>query len=75
MQPCFDTDCNGATVGSVFGMMHGTPALPGRWIDPLNDLLDTGIAGYHQVRISEVAREGFEMWRANQQISKSAKSK
>jgi hypothetical protein len=70
VQACFDTDCNGATVGSIFGMMHGTPALPGRWIDPLNDLLDTGIAGYHQVRISRVAREGFEMWRANQQISK-----
>ena len=65
VQACFDTDCNGATVGSIFGMMHGTPTLPGRWIDPLNDLLDTGIAGYHQVRISEVAREGFAMWQAN----------
>jgi len=71
VQACFDTDCNGATVGSIFGMMHGTPALPGRWIDPLNDLLDTGIAGYHQVRISEVAREGFAMWQASQQIANS----
>jgi len=72
VQACFDTDCNGATVGSVFGMMRGTAALPGRWIAPLNDLLDTGIAGYHQVRISEVARVGFEMWKAN---SESANSK
>jgi len=69
VQACFDTDCNGATVGSIFGMMHGTAALPDRWIAPLNDLLDTGIAGYHQVRISEVAREGFEMWRANQRTN------
>ena len=45
-------------------MMHGTPALSGHWIDPLNDLLDTGIAGYHQVRISEVGA-GFAMWQAN----------
>lgn len=65
VQACFDTDCNGATVGSVFGMMHGAAALPDRWIAPLHDLLDTGIAGYHQVRISEVAREGFEMWRTH----------
>ncbi len=65
VQACFDTDCNGATVGSIFGMMHGTAALPPQWISPLNDLLDTGIAGYHRVRISQVAREGFEMWRAN----------
>ncbi len=65
VQSCFDTDCNGATVGSVFGMLHGTATLPKRWIGPLNDLLDTGIAGYHQVRISEVAREGFELWRTH----------
>lgn len=65
VQACFDTDCNGATVGSVFGMMHGTAGLPERWIASLHDLLDTGIAGYHQVRISEAARTGFEMWRAN----------
>ncbi len=74
VQACFDTDCNGATVGSIFGMMHGTAGLPERWIAPLNDLLDTGIAGYHQVRISEVAREGFALWQrmVNEQMSKSA---
>jgi hypothetical protein len=62
VQAGFDTDCNGATVGSIFGMMHGTAALPERWIGPLNDLLDTGIAGYYQVRISQVARQGFELY-------------
>ncbi len=69
VQACFDTDCNGATVGSVFGMMHGTAGLPEHWIGPLNDLLDTGIAGYHQVRISEVARAGFALWQTNNSVS------
>lgn len=63
VQSCFDTDCNGATVGSIFGMMHGLNALPAEWIAPLNDRLDTGIAGYHSVRISEIAREGFDIYK------------
>ena len=50
-----DTDCNGATVGSIIGMLHGADRLPGKWIDPLNDRLDTGISGYHQVKISDMA--------------------
>jgi hypothetical protein len=62
VQACFDTDCNGATVGSIFGMMHGTQALPQKWVASLNDGLATGISGYHFVRISEIAREGFKLY-------------
>jgi hypothetical protein len=61
VQACFDTDCNGATVGSVMGMMLGAKALPAKWIAPLRDSLATGVAGYHSVRISEIARAGFEV--------------
>jgi hypothetical protein len=56
----FDTDCNGATVGSIIGMMKGAKALPEKWIAPLNDRLDTGISGYHHVRISEMAKQTLE---------------
>ncbi len=63
VQACFDTDCNGATVGSIFGMMYGVKALPDKWIGPLNDGLETGLAGYHFVRISEIAKEGFEIYK------------
>lgn len=56
VQVCFDTDCNGATVGSIFGMRHGARALPEKWIAPLNDRLETGIAGYWQVKISDMAK-------------------
>jgi hypothetical protein len=60
VQACFDTDCNGATVGSIYGMMHGAQALPAKWISPLNDGLETGIAGYHLVKISDMARKTVE---------------
>ncbi len=61
VQGCFDTDCNGATVGSVFGMMHGTPSIPGKWSDPLHDTLETGVASYRMVRISEIAAKGYRL--------------
>ena len=30
-----DTDCTGATAGSIFGIMRGTEAIPQKWIDPI----------------------------------------
>jgi ADP-ribosylglycohydrolase len=57
VQPCFDTDCNGATVGSIMGVLLGAKNLPGRWIEPMHDTLHTGVAGYNVVRISDMAKE------------------
>ncbi len=51
-----DTDCNGATVGSVMGMLHGADRMPVKWVEPLKDHLETGISGYHYVAISDMAR-------------------
>jgi ADP-ribosylglycohydrolase len=36
-----DTDCTGATAGSVFGAMAGASALPAKWIGPLGDRIET----------------------------------
>jgi hypothetical protein len=69
VQACFDTDCNGATVGSIFGMMHGVTSLPEKWIGPLNDGLETGISGFHFVRISEIAEKTVQLWHRVQQTS------
>jgi ADP-ribosylglycohydrolase len=55
VMPGFDTDCNGATAGSVLGLILGAKALPGQWIEPLNDTLLTGLAGYHKVSLSDMA--------------------
>lgn len=30
-----DTDCTGATAGSIYGIMYGTKAIPQKWIDPI----------------------------------------
>jgi len=57
VQACFDTDCNGATAGSVVGILHGAKEVPGEWTTPFNDTLLTGVTGYHRVRLSEMADE------------------
>ncbi|MCX5642883.1 MAG: ADP-ribosylglycohydrolase family protein [Candidatus Omnitrophica bacterium] len=65
VQACFDTDCNGATVGSIVGMMLGAKELPAKWVKPLNDKIETGISGYHQAAISGLAKEGFNLYQEN----------
>nr|PZN37063.1 MAG: hypothetical protein DIU70_13355 [Bacillota bacterium] len=37
VQGGWDTHCKGATAGSIFGAMHGTAAIPDRWIAPFAD--------------------------------------
>ncbi len=55
VQAGFDTDCNGATVGSLMGMMTGASRLPEKWTAPLHDTVATGVAGYQRVKISVLA--------------------
>ena len=55
VQGGWDTDCTGATAGSVFGAMHGTDALPGHWVDPLNDSVRSSIMGYDHSTLSDLA--------------------
>ena len=52
----FDTDCNGATVGSIVGMILGAKRLPEKWIKPLNDLIKSGVDGFGLVKISDLAK-------------------
>lgn len=43
----WDTDSNGATAGSIAGLLAGTPAaLPDRWTAPLKNRLATSVAGF-----------------------------
>lgn len=56
----FDTDCNGATVGSVFGMAHGASDIPEYWTKPFGDKLNTQIFGITEVTISDCAKKTLE---------------
>ena len=50
----WDTDCTGATTGSIFGAKFGAGALPSHWVDPLSDLIRSAIAGFDNSRISDL---------------------
>jgi len=56
-----DTDCNGATAGSVLGALLGAQALPGKWTAPLGDTLHSAIDGFNVNRISDLAQRSVEM--------------
>ena len=57
----WDTDCNGATVGSVVGVMHGVTSLPHQWTEPLNNTLESYIPGYNRMKISELAEGIYKL--------------
>ena len=54
---CFDTDCNGATVGSVLGTAIGDNAIPSYWKDRVNNTLESTLAGYGSVSIGDMAEK------------------
>ena len=53
VEPCFDTDCNGATVGSVLGMRNGIDGIGEEWTRPVEDTIHTSIYGSEKVKISD----------------------
>ncbi len=59
----FDTDCNGATVGSIVGAMKGAKGIPKEWYEPLNDTIRSAVYGYDGSRISELAKETVRLAR------------
>lgn len=53
----FDTDCNGATVGSILGMKNGIHSIDPVWLAPINNKLDTSIFGLGTVEISALVEK------------------
>jgi ADP-ribosylglycohydrolase len=51
-----DTDCNGATAGSILGILVGARGLPSKWTVPLRDTVHSAMARFENIRISELAR-------------------
>ncbi len=50
-----DTDCNGATAGSILGMMLGEKGIPMDMTEPLNNKVKSAVFGFCETRISELA--------------------
>jgi ADP-ribosylglycohydrolase len=52
----WDTDSNGATVGTIMGTMLGSEKLPSKWISPLNNKIRSSLKGLDNSVISDLAK-------------------
>jgi ADP-ribosylglycohydrolase len=50
----FDTDCNGATVGSIVGVIVGEKGIDEYWKAPTYGMLDTTVVGAQKSPISKL---------------------
>lgn len=57
----FDTDCNGATAGSIIGAILGAKAIPEKWTAPLGDTIYSAINEVYQARISDLAERTLKI--------------
>ena len=60
----WDTDCNGATVGSFMGALLGADKIPKDFTEPLNDTLYSSVLGFHPAGIKECAGRSCELFKA-----------
>lgn len=51
----WDTDSNGATAGSIVGIINGATALPNKWIDPLNNRIRSSLGGFDNAQFTDLA--------------------
>ncbi|HEY3182439.1 MAG TPA: ADP-ribosylglycohydrolase family protein [Gaiellaceae bacterium] len=58
VQGGWDTDTNGAAVGSIFGALG--PIAP-RWTEPLRGRIDSSLPGFDKVAIDELARRTLDV--------------
>ncbi len=60
-----DTDSNGATAGSVAGVLAGASAIPPQWTEPLRDTVRSAVFGFDGARISDLARRTVRLAEAH----------
>lgn len=56
VQAAFDTDCNGATVGSIVGMWKGKAAIPPHWYTPFAQKLATTLPKDALLSVDELVK-------------------
>lgn len=57
----WDTDSNGATVGSIVGTMHGASALPKKWTAPLQNRIRSSMKGFDNSSFTDLAERTVRM--------------
>jgi hypothetical protein len=57
-----DTDCNGATVGSIVGASSGRRALRQELAAPLHDTIRPSLVGFGDVKMGELAQRWAVVW-------------
>jgi ADP-ribosylglycohydrolase len=65
----WDTDSNGATVGSVAGIIAGRDKIPERWTAPLHNLVHSALAGFDNTEISTLAERTLQVIAARRSTS------
>ena len=60
----WDTDSNGATVGSIMGTLIGAKRLPSKWIRPLHDQVRSSLKGFDNAKLSTIARRTLNVAKA-----------
>ena len=61
VQAAFDTDCNGATVGSILGIMLGEDGIDPYWYEVFHKAVYTSIEGYNRVDVEFLAKRTLEL--------------
>ena len=61
VQAAFDTDCNGATAGSILGIMVGAGAIDAYWTDAFHCKLLTSVEGYNLVTVDDLVAKTVEL--------------
>jgi ADP-ribosylglycohydrolase len=61
VQAGWDTDSNGATAGSVAGVLAGARRLPDTFITPLHDRTRSALFGFDNSRISDLAQRTIKI--------------
>ena len=63
VQTAFDTDCNGATVGSIIGMMKGIDAVSEEWRAPCRGIINTIVYGKTRVTVDDMVKATLDAYR------------
>ena len=57
----WDTDSNGAAVGSILGARVGASGIPERWTAPLHDRIATSLPGFDGASIAALAERTLQV--------------